>query len=84
MARRNGVMGCKVALGIGVLCASLSGERRCFLRAESAIVAVTRNSGGGGGSEGSVGVWRDVRETRRLGATSRRAERLVLNGLGYR
>jgi hypothetical protein len=39
-ARRNGVMGSERALAFGVATASCPGERRCFLRAESAMVVV--------------------------------------------
>jgi hypothetical protein len=41
MARRNGVIGVTLS---GVLCSSRSGERRCFLRADSAILSGSRNA----------------------------------------
>jgi hypothetical protein len=40
IARRNGVMGSGRALAFGVATASRPGERRCFLRAESAMTVV--------------------------------------------
>ena len=38
MARRNGVVSWRGAPLLGVICTWRSGERCCFLRAESAIV----------------------------------------------
>ena len=76
-ARRNGVTSWSVALLLGVACASPSSEGRCFLRADSAIVQLQHPAA-------SSRVWIDVRETRRLDATSPACSALVPEKLDYR